>query len=360
MNEGGQYRTGTDEGVDVGTCSEGGYALGYTVAPDEWVEYTVNVTSAGMYSIGVRAGAASDGAKIHIEIDGVNVTGSVAIPFTGGWDTYMTVTVGGGGGGASLTAGQHIMKLVMENNGAYGYVANINYIIFAPSTPDSLTINTGTVLNTITYPWLGVNYVGFWDDIQGSILSRNAMKNAGVEVLRFPGGAPADWYDWADPLAGGWSSTSTMNLWNYAQGVGSQCKLMLETNPTANVLGNGLVNDSSGTHAAAWVTYCKNNNIAAPYWEMGNEEDITLTTDYQWTAYQWYLNKFGEQAAAMKAADSSIKIIGNVGTNAWYWWGIHSLDMFMQTHGNKTGTGLVDAVSIHWYPSGGYRAGVTS
>ena len=54
----------------------------------------------------------------------------------------------------------------------------------------------------------------------------------------------------------------------------------------------------------------------------------------------------------MKAADSSIKILGNVGTNAWYWWGIHSLDMFMQTHGNKTGTGLVDIVCVHWYPTG--------
>ena len=71
--------------------------------------------------------------------------------------------------------------------------------------------------------------------------------------------------------------------------------------------------------------------------------------DYDWASYQWYLDKFGEQAAAMKARDSSIKILGNVGTNTWYWWGLHSLDMFLQTHGNRTGTGLVDAVSLHCY-----------
>ncbi len=209
------------------------------------------------------------------------------------------------------------------------------------------------MLNTVTSPWLGVNYVAFWDSIQGSTASRNAMMNAGVDIIRFPGGAPGDWYDWANPCAGGWSSTSTMKLWNYAQGIGSQCVLLLQTNPTTNTLGNGLPNDSSGTHAADWVTYCKNNNIAVPYWEIGNEEDITLTSNYQWAAYQWYLDKFGEQAAAMKARDSSIKILGNVGTNAWYWWGIHSLDMFMQTHGNKIGTGLVDAVSVHSYDCAG-------
>ncbi|MBE3142641.1 MAG: hypothetical protein IMZ61_01785, partial [Planctomycetes bacterium] len=37
---------------------------------------------------------------------------------------------------------------------------------------DNLTVNTGTVLNTVPSPWLGVNYVAFWDSIQGSTASR--------------------------------------------------------------------------------------------------------------------------------------------------------------------------------------------
>jgi hypothetical protein len=228
-------------------------------------------------------------------------------------------------------------------------------IAFVSASPvyaanDNLTVNTGTVLNTVTSPWLGVNYVAFWDSIQGSAKSREAWRNAGVDIIRFPGGAPGDWINWSNPYGGGSSSTSTMDLWNYAQGVGANVKLMLQTNPTANVdVGESVPNDSSGTHAADWVTYCKNNNIAVPYWEIGNEADIELVNDYDWAAYQWYLDKFGEQAAAMKARDSSIKILGNVGTNTWYWWGLHSLDMFLQTHGNRTGTGLVDAVSVHCY-----------
>lgn len=213
---------------------------------------------------------------------------------------------------------------------------------------DDLTVDTTTVLNEITHPFLGVNYVAFWDSIQGSTASRNAMKNAGVELLRFPGGVPGDWYDWADPYADGWSSTSTMDLWNYAQGISTNVKLMLQTNPTTN---HG--NDPSGTHAADWVSYCKSNSIDAAYWEIGNEEDGNLINDWDWATYQWYIDIFNEQAAAMKARDTSIKVLGNVGMNAWYWWGRHSLEMFLDRCGDKNGSGLVDAVSLHWYPAPG-------
>jgi|GEM_PF-7015100 len=228
------------------------------------------------------------------------------------------------------------------------FLISLSSLAFAAN--DNITINTGTVLNTVSSPWLGVNYVAFWDSIQGSVKSREAMRNAGIELIRFPGGAPGDWLNWSNPYGGGASSTSTMDLWNYAQGVGPNVKLILQTNPTSNInVGETVPNDSSGTHAADWVSYCKNNNIGAKFWEIGNEQDIDLVNDYDWAAYQWYLDKFGEQAAAMKARDSTITIMGNVGTNTWYWWGLHSLNMFLYTHGNRFGSGLVDAVSLHCY-----------
>jgi hypothetical protein len=227
----------------------------------------------------------------------------------------------------------------------------VAFVLASPvqAADETLTIDTTTVRNVIVGPALGVNYVAFWDPIQGSVASREAMRNAGIEIVRFPGGAPGDWYDWADPYAGGWSSTSTMDLWNYAQGIGPDCVLLLQTNPTTNELGNGQPNNPSGEHVADWVTYCANNDIAVPYWDIGNEQDIELVDDYEWETYQWYLDIAGEQMAAMHAADPSIKVMGNVGTNTWYWWGLHSLDMFLQVHGNIYGTGLVDNVCVHCY-----------
>src|SRR5258708_11192869 len=46
-NDGGQYR---NTGVDIETCTEGGYDVGW-IGAGEWDNYTVNVASAGSYDI---------------------------------------------------------------------------------------------------------------------------------------------------------------------------------------------------------------------------------------------------------------------------------------------------------------------
>jgi hypothetical protein len=46
----------------------------------------------------------------YAEIDGVNVTGSIAVPSTGCWGTFQWF----GKDGVSLTAGQHVLRIVAE------------------------------------------------------------------------------------------------------------------------------------------------------------------------------------------------------------------------------------------------------
>ena len=53
----------------------------------EWLEYAVNVTTAGNYSFEIRVATTLAGRTMHIEMDGVNVTGTIALPNTGGWQT---------------------------------------------------------------------------------------------------------------------------------------------------------------------------------------------------------------------------------------------------------------------------------
>jgi hypothetical protein len=43
----------------------------------EWLAYTVNVPSDGLYAINVRIGSALPGRTFHIEIEGVDATGPV-------------------------------------------------------------------------------------------------------------------------------------------------------------------------------------------------------------------------------------------------------------------------------------------
>lgn len=116
-NNGGQYRTGN--GVDIEVCSEGGYNVGWIIA-GEWLEYTVNVATAGTYTADIRVSTATGG-SFHIEFGGVDKTGILTVPNTGGWQNWQSVTRTG----MSLSAGVQIMRIYMD-----GADFNINRITF--------------------------------------------------------------------------------------------------------------------------------------------------------------------------------------------------------------------------------------
>ncbi|MBC7708045.1 carbohydrate-binding protein [Polaromonas sp.] len=126
-NNGGLYRT---DAVDVSQSAEGGFKLGW-VQQDEWVEYSVTVPTAGTYQFQARVAAVASGASLHAEVDGVNVTGAVAVPVTGSYDTFTTITKDA----VNLTAGPHIVRLYIEKAAASGYLGDINWIAFATPAP---------------------------------------------------------------------------------------------------------------------------------------------------------------------------------------------------------------------------------
>jgi hypothetical protein len=59
---------------------------------------------------------------MHVAIDGVDLTGSLTLPNTGGWQNWQTLTRTG----LALTAGAHVVRLVLdasnvENSGVGNY-----------------------------------------------------------------------------------------------------------------------------------------------------------------------------------------------------------------------------------------------
>jgi hypothetical protein len=118
INSGGQYRT--TEGVDIETCGEGGYDVGWTNA-NEWMKYTVNVTTAGVYTIQARVASPNNGSQFYVELNGVNISGTITVPNTGNWQTYTTVPVTTPG----LQAGVQTLRIV-ELTGGF----NLNYVTF--------------------------------------------------------------------------------------------------------------------------------------------------------------------------------------------------------------------------------------
>jgi hypothetical protein len=123
-NSGGAYRS-DDVDIRVTTDSSGGYNL-KSVRASEWLAYTVNVAASGTYSLDVRVASLGPGGTIHFTLDGTDVTGPIALPDTGDWNTWTTVTTTG----VVLPAGIHVLKLLVDANGSLGTAADINWFAF--------------------------------------------------------------------------------------------------------------------------------------------------------------------------------------------------------------------------------------
>jgi hypothetical protein len=117
----------------------GGYDVGW-IAADEWLNYTVNVATAGTYTLSVRVACYGAGGTIHVEANGTHISGTLTIPDTGGWQNWTTLTAN-----VSLAAGVQVIKVVMDSIGSSGTVGNINWLRFT----SGVAIVPG-VTNTIT------------------------------------------------------------------------------------------------------------------------------------------------------------------------------------------------------------------
>jgi phosphatidylserine/phosphatidylglycerophosphate/cardiolipin synthase-like enzyme/sarcosine oxidase gamma subunit len=122
-NEGGKYRTTTAVDIESTADTGGGYDVGWT-APGEWLNYTVNVTTAGTYTIEARVAAAGTGGTFHIEVNGVDKTGPLSIPNTGDWQRWTTISKTN----VSLSAGVQVWRVVFDTTGPGGVLGNLNYV----------------------------------------------------------------------------------------------------------------------------------------------------------------------------------------------------------------------------------------
>jgi glucose/arabinose dehydrogenase/PKD repeat protein len=103
------YRAG--DGVGTEACNEGGFNLAY-VAKDEWLKYTAKVNTTGNYTLNLRVSSPYNTRKLHLEVDGVNATGTINIPNTGGFQAWQTVAIPN----IALTQGIHVITLYFEEN----------------------------------------------------------------------------------------------------------------------------------------------------------------------------------------------------------------------------------------------------
>ena len=138
-NTGGQYRTSDGVDIEATTDTGGGYNVGWT-RTDEWMEYTVNVATTGNYTLLERVASGAATGSFRVEFNSVNKTGTVAVPNTGGWQTYVNLSQT-----VSLSAGVQVMRIYFTGNDT-----NLNYVTLGVAAATSTPTVTPTVTRTPT------------------------------------------------------------------------------------------------------------------------------------------------------------------------------------------------------------------
>ena len=156
------------DAVDLEVTSDtgGGDDLGWT-SSGQWFKYTVNVATAGTYTVSFRVAAptAVTGAFHLANSSGANLSGAVNVPATGGYQTWATVTAN-----VTLPAGQQVLTLDQDNAGW-----NLNYASFAQvSGSFTITASAGSGGSISPSGSVGVN--------QGASQSFTITPNSGFNI----------------------------------------------------------------------------------------------------------------------------------------------------------------------------------
>ena len=163
----GDFRT--DENIDAISVNGEGATVGWNSA-GEWMEYTIDVQTAGNYDLSYRyaSGNSAGGGPFYFEVDGKKVSQDIYVPYSSDWDVWQSDNVSN----IALRKGENILRLFIESgefnigkmtfsyNSPLSYVppvanAGANVSVITPNTTASLD---GSASNdpegeTITYNW---------------------------------------------------------------------------------------------------------------------------------------------------------------------------------------------------------------
>ncbi|WP_062545236.1 carbohydrate-binding protein [Rufibacter tibetensis] len=201
----------------------GGQNVGYTDAND-WMNYSVSVASAGTYTINLRVASPNNTGAIEVRNSAGTTLASVAVPNTGGWQTWQTVSVP-----VALTSGTQILQLYVKSGGW-----NINWFEGATST------NTTIVSTAKSFP--GLIQAEAYDGMFG-MQKETTGDTGGGQNLGY-----VDDNDWVDYRVNAASAgTYTLNLRVAST---STTGIIEVRNSAAAVLGSVSVPNTGG-----WQTY---------------------------------------------------------------------------------------------------------
>ena len=124
-NHGAPLRGESHVDIEARPDASNKHGIGWTKA-GEWLAYTVHVQAAGRYAIEIPVASKKPGGTFHLEFDGVDRSGPIAIPDTGGWQILRVIRASG----VELQAGVQTMRMVMDAEGPSKSIGDIDLLRF--------------------------------------------------------------------------------------------------------------------------------------------------------------------------------------------------------------------------------------
>ncbi|MET9633184.1 cellulose binding domain-containing protein [Lentzea sp. NPDC006480] len=223
----------------------------------------------------------------------------------------------------------------------------------AAGAPEAtVVVNAKAGLATVPDTAIGANHA-IWDSQLGTNAVNDLLGDAGVRMMRYPGGSYGDIYHWQTHTAPGGYVAPDTGFDTFMAGVRrAQAQPIVIAN-----YGTG-----SPQEAADWVRYANiTKGYGVKYWEIGNELYGNGHYGANWEADDHadkspagYARETVAFAQAMKAVDPTVKI-GAVLTTPANWpdavVGTGDAASWNQTVLSIAGP-YVDFVIVHWYPGG--------
>lgn len=242
----------------------------------------------------------------------------------------------------------------------------------AVAEPAAVTVLADQTLATVPATGIGLN-ASTYDPYVTDAPVPGLVRQAGVRLMRFPGGTESDEYDWAtntDVLSGAAQATGFDQFMDMAGRAGVQPMITVNYG-TGDTVGARRTPAETGAQVAAdWVRYANVvHHYHVKYWEIGNEVYGNDTYGAYWEPDDHcgsvppasqpttcgpatYARVAAEYVKAMKAVDPGIKV-GIVLTAPGSWPdGITapgSPQPWNQTVLSAL-AGSVDFADVHWYP----------
>lgn len=243
-NAGGAYRAAESVDIAADPAANNGHVVGWTPV-GEWLEYTINVVTGGVYRFDARVAAVGAGGALAMSLDGTDLTGNLAVPNTGAWNAYQVVSRDS----VVLPAGRHVVRILMTAVGASGNAAAFDAFRFVaagapPPPPPPPPVTQTPYPAGGAWPVPGVIECEDFDrGGQGVAINDSTAANLGgayrptdrVDIAVSPAAGNGHVVGWTD--ADEWleytvealvSGTYTVDVRVAAAGAGGQCRVELD------------------------------------------------------------------------------------------------------------------------------------